>query len=74
MDGASWGYDGYVYVEGLTFGGDSTRGVLRVPETGGAAEVVFDGSSAGADVAGTALINYEGLEIVDDLLQKLIIF
>ena len=40
LDGASWGPDGFVYGEGLTFGGDSTRGLVRVPETGGDPEVV----------------------------------
>ncbi len=37
-DGGSWGSDGFIYYDGLTGGG--TRGIMRVPATGGTPEQV----------------------------------
>jgi serine/threonine-protein kinase len=38
LDGATWSDDGHIYYDGLTQGG--TRGLMRVPEDGGAVEQV----------------------------------
>jgi serine/threonine-protein kinase len=61
--GASWGVDGYIYADG-TGGDPATEGIMRVPATGGALEVVTVPDTTAGEVAHkwtTALPNGKGV-------------
>ena len=47
-DGMSWGYDGFIYLDGLTLGG--TTGIARVQESGGFQENVTTIDTAAGEV------------------------